>query len=100
MQTATRRDPQDAEALIELGEVLESSEPQEALAAYTSAIKIIKRRHAQGLVAEGPPATLLNNAAVLHLHVGDKEASRALFAQAVAAAGASVGALSVHLAGM
>ena len=66
LRAVAKRDPEDVDSLIELAEATELEAPAEALAAYEAAIALLRAAQASGAGGAGPPAALLNNAAVRH----------------------------------
>ncbi|XP_020260764.1 protein CTR9 homolog isoform X2 [Asparagus officinalis] len=74
---ATRSDPRDAQAFIELGELLISSDPQAALDAYRSALSLSKKDD------KGVPTEILNNMGVLYFETGEFEMAAQTFKEAL-----------------
>jgi RNA polymerase-associated protein CTR9 len=89
LTTATEEDPTDPETWIELGETLEGGDPLEALRAYTSAMKLL-RRNERKHGGQAPSPALSNNVAVLQQAQGDRAGALELLTQAVAAAGIDI----------
>eukprot|EP00240_Pyramimonas_obovata_P000109 CAMPEP_0118921074 /NCGR_PEP_ID=MMETSP1169-20130426/461_1 /TAXON_ID=36882 /ORGANISM="Pyramimonas obovata, Strain CCMP722" /LENGTH=1092 /DNA_ID=CAMNT_0006861731 /DNA_START=195 /DNA_END=3470 /DNA_ORIENTATION=- len=88
LQNAAQRDPSDPETWIELGEVLEGTDPTEALKAYQASLRLMRRAEKGG--GDAPPAALLNNAAVLEGAAGNGATALELMTEAVAAAGIDI----------
>lgn len=72
----------DLEAMLELGELLETQDPKAALKAYNAAMKILS---AKGI--EGPVIAIQNNCGVLSAQVGKYDEAREFFNKALEALG-------------
>jgi RNA polymerase-associated protein CTR9 len=70
---ATRIDPRDAHAFIEMGELLISSDTSAALDAFKTANSLLKKSR------EEVPIELLNNSGVLHFERGEFELAQKNF---------------------
>ncbi|KAK4396857.1 protein CTR9 [Sesamum angolense] len=74
---ATKIDPQDPQAFLELGEVLMSTDITAALAAFKSAHDLLKKGN------EDVPLELLNNIGVLNLEMGNFQLACETFKEAL-----------------
>lgn len=74
---ATRIDPRDAHAFIEMGELLISSDTSAALDAFKTANSLLKKSR------EEIPIELLNNIGVLHFERGEFELAQKTFTDAL-----------------
>lgn len=74
---ATRIDPKDAQAFMELGELLISSDPVAAVDALKNARNLLKK------AGEEVPVGLLNNLGVLYFEKGDFELAEQIFKEAL-----------------
>ncbi|XP_020579433.1 protein CTR9 homolog isoform X1 [Phalaenopsis equestris] len=74
---ATRVDPKDAQAFMELGELLMPTDPGATLDALKSALNILKRG------GEEVPVELLNNIGVLYFEKGEFELAEQTFKEAL-----------------
>ncbi|KAI3443570.1 hypothetical protein Pfo_000235 [Paulownia fortunei] len=74
---ATKIDPQDPQAFVDLGELLISTDIGAALDAFKTARNLLKRAN------EDVPSELLNNIGVLHLEMGDFEIAGETFKEAL-----------------
>ncbi|XP_058080007.1 protein CTR9 homolog [Magnolia sinica] len=77
LRKATRIDPRDSQAFLELGELLISSDAGAALDAFKTARGLLKRG------GEEVPIELLNNIGVLHFERGDFELAEQTFKEAL-----------------
>ncbi|MQM09698.1 hypothetical protein Taro_042575 [Colocasia esculenta] len=77
LRKATRIDPKDAQAFLELGELLMSSEAGAALDSLKTARNLLKRRR------EEVPIELLNNIGVLYFERGEFELAEQTFKEAL-----------------
>lgn len=77
LRKATRIDPRDAQAFLELGELLISSDTGTALEAFRTARALLKKG------GEEVPIELLNNIGVLHFERGEFELAEQTFKEAL-----------------
>ncbi|XP_010261923.1 PREDICTED: protein CTR9 homolog [Nelumbo nucifera] len=77
LRKATRIDPRDAQAFLELGELLISSDAGAALEAFRTARTLLKKG------GEEVPIELLNNIGVLHFERGEFELAEQAFKDAL-----------------
>lgn len=78
LKKVTEQFPDDVEAWIELAQILEQSDLQGSLAAYSTAMKILKEK----VQAEIPPE-ILNNVGALYYRLGNLDESRKYFEQSI-----------------
>ena len=71
LKKVTEQFPEDVEAWIELAQILERSDIQQAMNAYDTATKILK----DTVHADIPPE-ILNNQAALHFRMGNLEQAK------------------------
>ena len=84
----------DLDAMLELGELLETQDPKAALRAYTAALKILASRD-----EEGPIVAIQNNVGVLNVQLGKFEEAREMFNKALDALGGVADQLAGKLKG-
>ncbi|GMN53019.1 hypothetical protein TIFTF001_022163 [Ficus carica] len=77
MRKATKIDPRDAQAFLDLGELLISSDPVAALDSLKTARTLLKKG------GEGIPIEVLNNLGVLHFERGEFELAQQTFREAL-----------------
>ncbi|OVA06840.1 Tetratricopeptide TPR-1 [Macleaya cordata] len=77
LRKAARIDPRDAQAFLELGELLISSDPGAALDSFKTARSLLKKG------GEEVPIELLNNIGVLHFERGEFELAEQTFKEAL-----------------
>ncbi|KAL2483196.1 Protein CTR9-like protein [Forsythia ovata] len=77
LKKATKFDPQDPKAFLDLGELLISTDECDSLDAFKTARDLLKRGN------EEVPIELLNNIGVLHFERGEFELAREMFMEAL-----------------
>lgn len=77
MRKATKIDPRDSQAFLELGDLLISSDPVAALDAFKTARGLLKKG------GQEAPVELLNNIGVLHFERGEFELAEQTFKEAL-----------------
>ena len=84
----------DVDAMLELGELLETQDPKAALKAYSAALKMLA---AKG--EEGPITAIKNNIGVLNVQLGKFDEAREAFTEALQALGGDADQLEGKLKG-